>query len=200
MAKTTASYWNPLRPEHQDRWQPVRGLEGIAEELTLSIDPGTGEYTRLTRFRPGADTTAFGGKRRHRHAPPVANAASATTTRKRSTLLAAGSTTRRSTCGWRRGTTPAGRRVSCMGRFAPTPVAWCWRCRSPTARRVTPTAESWASAGVIVASLLVSVRAAPYASVSTWFRSGDSTALITLQSCSRRGLGRSNPIYLQFAV
>lgn len=63
MAKTTATYWNPLRPEHQDRWQPVRGLEGIAEELTLSIDPGTGEYTRLTRFRPGADTTPFGGKR-----------------------------------------------------------------------------------------------------------------------------------------
>jgi hypothetical protein len=63
MAKTTASYWNPLRPEHQDRWQPVRGLEGIAEELTLSIDPATGEYTRLTRFRPGADTTPFGGKR-----------------------------------------------------------------------------------------------------------------------------------------
>lgn len=62
MAKTTASYWNPLRPEHQDRWQPVRGLEGIAEELTLSIDPDNGEYTRLTRFRPGADTTPFGGK------------------------------------------------------------------------------------------------------------------------------------------
>jgi len=63
MARTTASYWNPLRPEHQDRWQPVRGLEGVAEELTLSVDPQTGEYTRLTRFRPGADTTAFGGKR-----------------------------------------------------------------------------------------------------------------------------------------
>jgi hypothetical protein len=34
----------------------------MAEELTLSIDPSTGEYTRLTRFHPGADTTAFGGK------------------------------------------------------------------------------------------------------------------------------------------
>ncbi len=36
--------------------------KSLAEELTLSIDPDTGEYTRLTRFRPGADTTPFGGK------------------------------------------------------------------------------------------------------------------------------------------
>lgn len=34
----------------------------MVEELTLSIDPVTGEYTRLTRFLPGADTKAFGGK------------------------------------------------------------------------------------------------------------------------------------------
>lgn len=34
----------------------------MAEELTLSIDEGTGEYTRLTRFHPGADTTRLGGK------------------------------------------------------------------------------------------------------------------------------------------
>ena len=34
----------------------------MAEELTLSIDPITGEYTRLTRFLPGADTSSFGGK------------------------------------------------------------------------------------------------------------------------------------------
>jgi hypothetical protein len=41
---------------------PVKGLEGMAEELTLSVDEETGEYTRLTRFYPGADTTPFGGK------------------------------------------------------------------------------------------------------------------------------------------
>jgi hypothetical protein len=34
----------------------------MAEELTLSMDPVTGEYTRLTRFHPGADTTPFGSK------------------------------------------------------------------------------------------------------------------------------------------
>jgi hypothetical protein len=62
MSKTTITYWNPLTPDNQKQWQPIVGLEGIAEELTLSIDPQTGEYTRLTRFAPGADTTAFGAK------------------------------------------------------------------------------------------------------------------------------------------
>ena len=63
MAKSTTPYWNPLTSESPGRWTPVAGLEGMAEELTLSMDPLTGEYTRLTRFRPGADTTPFGGKR-----------------------------------------------------------------------------------------------------------------------------------------
>ena len=62
MAKTTATYWNVLSPENQGHWSPIKGLEGMAEELTLSIDHGTGEYTRLTRFLPGADTSGFGGK------------------------------------------------------------------------------------------------------------------------------------------
>ena len=62
MAKSTATYWNALAPESQNRWTPVEGLEGMAEELTLSIDLQTGEYTRLTRFLPGTDTSTFGGK------------------------------------------------------------------------------------------------------------------------------------------
>lgn len=60
--KTTTNYWNPLLVENSDQWQPVDGMEGVAEQLTLSIDEETGEYTRLTRFRPGADTSAFGSK------------------------------------------------------------------------------------------------------------------------------------------
>lgn len=60
--KSTTTYWNPLAPENQSRWNAIKGLEGIAEELTLSIDPTTGEYTRLTRFLAGADTSEFGGK------------------------------------------------------------------------------------------------------------------------------------------
>jgi ChrR-like protein with cupin domain len=62
MPKTTITYWNPLSSENQEKWRPIEGLEGIAEELTLSINIETGEYTRLTRFQPGADTTPFGGK------------------------------------------------------------------------------------------------------------------------------------------
>ena len=62
MAKSTIQYWNPLDPSNEGRWTPIAGLAGVAEELTLSSDPETGEYTRLTRFLPGADTTAFGAK------------------------------------------------------------------------------------------------------------------------------------------
>nr|MBS0020127.1 cupin domain-containing protein [Gammaproteobacteria bacterium] len=62
MAKSTSTYWNALSPESEKRWAPIKGLEGMIEELTLSIDFVTGEYTRLTRFLPGADTTPLGAK------------------------------------------------------------------------------------------------------------------------------------------
>ncbi len=62
MPKTTTTYWNPLAPDNRARWTPIEGLHGMAEALTLSMDLETGEYTRLTRFHPGADTTPFGGK------------------------------------------------------------------------------------------------------------------------------------------
>lgn len=62
MSKSTITYWNPLNPEQLGQWQPIPGLEGMVEELTLSSDPESGEYTRLTRFYAGADTTAFGDK------------------------------------------------------------------------------------------------------------------------------------------
>ena len=62
MPKTTITYWNPLSAANSGQWQPLKGLENVAEELTLSQDKDTGEYTRLTRFYPGADTTPYGGK------------------------------------------------------------------------------------------------------------------------------------------
>ncbi len=62
MSRTTSSYWNPLAPEQAHRWRWLEGLEGQVQELVLSHDPATGEFTRLTRFLPGADTAAFGGK------------------------------------------------------------------------------------------------------------------------------------------
>lgn len=60
MPKTTNTYWNPLRRESAHRWSPIEGLQEQAEELALAIDERTGDYTRLTRFKPGADTSAFG--------------------------------------------------------------------------------------------------------------------------------------------
>jgi len=62
MSKSTRTYWNPLAPDHAHHWRWVEGLEGQVQELVLSEDAATGEITRLTRFLPGADTSAFGGK------------------------------------------------------------------------------------------------------------------------------------------
>jgi len=62
MTKSTRNYWNAFLPQNNDAWQPIEGLEGLVDEITLSICDETGEYTRLTRFQPGADTAAFGAK------------------------------------------------------------------------------------------------------------------------------------------
>jgi hypothetical protein len=61
MTKSTTPYWNPLAQSNSPQWNPVEGLEDLAEAVTLSMDNLTGEYTRLTRFFPGADTTPWGG-------------------------------------------------------------------------------------------------------------------------------------------
>lgn len=42
MAKTTRTYGNPVFPENHAAWAPVEDLEGIAEEVTLAVDPVTG--------------------------------------------------------------------------------------------------------------------------------------------------------------
>ena len=62
MSKSTTTYWNPLASDQRTHWTPIKRLERMVEEITLSIDPDTGEYTRLTRFLPGPDMSAFGGK------------------------------------------------------------------------------------------------------------------------------------------
>ncbi len=62
MSKSTNTYWNPLLIENKNQWSPIEGMEEYAEELTLAIDETTGDYTRLTRFKPGADTSKFGEK------------------------------------------------------------------------------------------------------------------------------------------
>ncbi|MEH6592528.1 MAG: cupin domain-containing protein [Halioglobus sp.] len=62
MAKSTRTYWNPLANLKASEWRNIPGLDDMVEEITLSIDESTGEYTRLTRFKAGADTTSLGGK------------------------------------------------------------------------------------------------------------------------------------------
>jgi hypothetical protein len=62
MSKTAETYWNPLLSVSSGRWKPIHGMEGVAEEVTLAIDKETGDYTKLTRFKPGADTSSFGSK------------------------------------------------------------------------------------------------------------------------------------------
>ncbi|EAR62159.1 cupin domain-containing protein [Neptuniibacter caesariensis] len=60
MPKTTATYWNVLAGDHSDKWESIEGTQGQLEQLTLAQDSVTGDYTRLTRFKAGANTAEFG--------------------------------------------------------------------------------------------------------------------------------------------
>lgn len=62
MSKNTTTYWNVLSAENASKWEPIEGKDGNLEQLTLAIDEVSGDYTRLTRFRAGADTEKFGAK------------------------------------------------------------------------------------------------------------------------------------------
>ncbi|MGB7988452.1 MAG: hypothetical protein WCF44_03605 [Candidatus Methylophosphatis roskildensis] len=128
MTKSTATYWNTLAPENQQRWTPIEGLPGMVEELTLSIDPITGEYTRLTRFLAGADTSAFGGKS-HPYPEEV--------------FIVSGRLFDAAFDLWLEpAITPAGRPANCMGRSAPMSAAWCWKYRFRIGLRTAPATES----------------------------------------------------------
>jgi quercetin dioxygenase-like cupin family protein len=62
MSKSTVTYWNALDKSNDDKWEVIEGSGGQLEQLTLAIDEHNGDYTRLTRFKAGADTKAFGAK------------------------------------------------------------------------------------------------------------------------------------------
>lgn len=62
MSKSTVQYWNPLHPERNAHWEDIDGSDGYLQQITLAIDVQSGDYTRLTRFKPGADTSAFGAQ------------------------------------------------------------------------------------------------------------------------------------------
>ncbi len=61
MAKSTITYWNALNKINSGKWEIIEGTNGLLEQLTLAIDEESGDYTRLSRFKPGADTESFGG-------------------------------------------------------------------------------------------------------------------------------------------
>jgi len=60
--KSTSTYWQTLSDEHRDQWEEIDGSDGNLHQLTVAIDPDSGDYTRLTRFRSGYSTEAFGAK------------------------------------------------------------------------------------------------------------------------------------------
>ena len=60
--KSTTKYWNPLAPENDGKWEEAEGSDGNIQQMTLAEDPETGDYTRLTRFKDGYRTDAFGAK------------------------------------------------------------------------------------------------------------------------------------------
>jgi len=62
MSKNIETYWNTLAANHSDRWEMIAESNGKLEQLTLAIDELTGDYTRLTRFKAGANTNNFGSK------------------------------------------------------------------------------------------------------------------------------------------
>ena len=62
MAKSTKTYWNALDPSNDHLWEAIENSDGLLEQYTLAIDEKTGDYTRLTRFKSGADTKLFGSK------------------------------------------------------------------------------------------------------------------------------------------
>jgi hypothetical protein len=49
MGKTTVAYWNPLNAANHDRCKPVKELENMAEELTLSVDKERDGVHRLRK-------------------------------------------------------------------------------------------------------------------------------------------------------
>ena len=59
MSKSTNSYFNALLPENSHKWEVIEGTDGLVAFYTLATD-ANGDYTRLTRFKAGADTSSFG--------------------------------------------------------------------------------------------------------------------------------------------
>ena len=60
--KSTQTYWNPLDIKNSEKWEDIEGTNGNLQQLTIAEDKESGDYTRLTKFKDGYSTKAFGAK------------------------------------------------------------------------------------------------------------------------------------------
>ena len=60
--KSTKTYWNPLLDINDSEWEEIEGSDGNLLQLTIAEDKLSGDYTRLTKFKTGYNTEAFGAK------------------------------------------------------------------------------------------------------------------------------------------
>jgi hypothetical protein len=60
--KSTSTYWNTLSKAHLSKWEEIEGSDGNLFQLTIAIDEESGDYTRLTKFKSGYSSEAFGEK------------------------------------------------------------------------------------------------------------------------------------------
>ncbi len=62
MPKPCRTHRSTMEPSERHHWTVVEGSHGLVEACTLAIDAVSGDYIRLTRFLPGADSTAAPAK------------------------------------------------------------------------------------------------------------------------------------------
>lgn len=65
--KNTVTYWNPLALSNSDQWEEIPGSDGNLWQITLALDEVSGDYTRLTKFKDGYHTGAYGAKAHDYH-------------------------------------------------------------------------------------------------------------------------------------
>ena len=60
--KSITTYWNPLAIENSSAWEVIENSDGNLSQLTIAEDLESGDYTRLTKFKNGYNSQAFGAK------------------------------------------------------------------------------------------------------------------------------------------
>lgn len=60
--KSTRTFWNPLAKDNTGDWEIIDSSKGYLSQLTIAEHPDTGDYKRLTMFKDGYSTDAFGPK------------------------------------------------------------------------------------------------------------------------------------------